>query len=65
VCFSGKKIKTGFERIEEGLAIARAAIYKAIRSQNSSSYKKGSYVPRGAMYRNQYAFHQLSSNNTI
>ncbi|XP_061963702.1 probable glycosyltransferase At5g20260 isoform X1 [Populus nigra] len=53
-----KKIKTGFERIEEGLAIARAAIYKAIRSQNSSSYKKGSYVPRGAMYRNQYAFHQ-------
>jgi len=44
VCFSGKKIKAGFERIEEGLAIARAAIYEAIRSQNSSSYKKGSYV---------------------
>ncbi|KAJ6363262.1 hypothetical protein OIU78_003440 [Salix suchowensis] len=56
-----KKNKTGFERIEEGLAAARVAIHRAIRSQNSSSYEKGSYVPRGAMYRNQYAFHQLSS----
>ncbi|KAJ6331896.1 hypothetical protein OIU76_010300 [Salix suchowensis] len=53
-----KKNKTGFERIEEGLAAARVAIHRAIRSQNSSSYEKGSYVPRGAMYRNQYAFHQ-------
>jgi xylogalacturonan beta-1,3-xylosyltransferase len=54
--------KTDFERIEEGLAQARAAIYRAIRSQNSSSYKEGSYIPRGSMYRNQYAFHQLSFN---
>ncbi|KAF9662857.1 hypothetical protein SADUNF_Sadunf18G0097900 [Salix dunnii] len=50
--------KTGFERIEGGLAKARAAIYKAIRSRNSSSYKEGSFIPRGSMYRNQYAFHQ-------
>lgn len=52
------KIKTGFERIEDGLARARDAILRAIRSRNSSSYKKGSYVPRGVIYRNQYAFHQ-------
>ncbi|CAK7345364.1 unnamed protein product [Dovyalis caffra] len=44
-----KKIKTGFERMEEGLAMARAAIYEAVRSQNSSSYKEGSYIPRGAI----------------
>ncbi|KAG6769312.1 hypothetical protein POTOM_024936 [Populus tomentosa] len=54
------KIKTGFERIEDGLARARDAILRAIRSRNSSSYKKGSYIPRGVIYRNQYAFHQLS-----
>ncbi|XP_034893226.1 probable glycosyltransferase At5g20260 isoform X1 [Populus alba] len=52
------KIKTGFERIEDGLARARDAILRAIRSRNSSSYKKGSYIPRGVIYRNQYAFHQ-------
>ncbi|KAL9398493.1 hypothetical protein Peur_007454 [Populus x canadensis] len=52
------KIKTGFERIEDGLARARDAILRAIRSRNSSSYKKGSYIPRGLIYRNQYAFHQ-------
>ncbi|KAG5242787.1 glycosyltransferase [Salix suchowensis] len=53
VAFSGPSIpaitrpeKTGFERIEEGLAAARVAIHRAIRSQNSSSYEKGSYVPR-------------------
>ncbi|KAL3566988.1 hypothetical protein D5086_032403 [Populus alba] len=53
-----EKKRTDFERIEEGLAKARAAIYRAIRTQNSSSYKEGSYIPRGSMYRNQYAFHQ-------
>ncbi|CAK7345366.1 unnamed protein product [Dovyalis caffra] len=55
-----KKTKKGLERIEDGLARARAAILRAIQSKNSSSYKKGSYIPRGAIYRNQYAFHQLS-----
>ncbi|KAG5242788.1 glycosyltransferase [Salix suchowensis] len=52
------KMKTGFESIEDGLARARDAILRAIRSRNSSSYKKGSYIPRGVIYRNQYAFHQ-------
>ncbi|KAJ6363260.1 hypothetical protein OIU78_003438 [Salix suchowensis] len=54
------KMKTGFESIEDGLARARDAILRAIRSRNSSSYKKGSYIPRGVIYKNQYAFHQLS-----
>ncbi|KAB5551899.1 hypothetical protein DKX38_009210 [Salix brachista] len=54
------KMKTGFESIEDGLARARDAILRAIRSRNSSSYKKGSYITRGVIYRNQYAFHQLS-----
>ncbi|KAJ6699832.1 EXOSTOSIN HEPARAN SULFATE GLYCOSYLTRANSFERASE -RELATED [Salix purpurea] len=53
-------MKTGFESIEDGLARARDAILRAIRSRNSSSYKKGSYIPRGVIYRNQDAFHQLS-----
>ncbi|CAK7345360.1 unnamed protein product [Dovyalis caffra] len=52
--------RTLFDGIEEGLARARAAIYEAVRSRNSSSHKEGSHIPRGAMYRNQYAFHQLS-----
>ncbi|WCJ29996.1 Exostosin family protein [Euphorbia peplus] len=52
--------KTSLERIEDGLSRARAAISEAIKSRNYSSYKQQdeSYVPRGAIYRNSYAFHQ-------
>jgi xylogalacturonan beta-1,3-xylosyltransferase len=62
VCVLFGQKKTRFDGIEAGLARARAAIYEAVRSHNSSSYKEGSYIPRGAMYRNHYAFHQLSCN---
>ncbi|KAJ6435791.1 hypothetical protein OIU84_000920 [Salix udensis] len=58
VIASREKKTTGFERVEGGLAKARTAISRAIRSRNSSSYKEGSFIPRGSMYRNHYAFHQ-------
>ena len=53
------------ERIEGGLARARAAIREAVRSSNYTSQKKENFIPRGAVYRNPYAFHQLSSHYTI
>ncbi|KAG5226059.1 glycosyltransferase [Salix suchowensis] len=58
VIASREKKTTGFERIEGGLAKARTAISRAIRSRSSSSFKEGSFIPRGSMYRNHYAFHQ-------
>ncbi|KAJ6354671.1 hypothetical protein OIU77_005304 [Salix suchowensis] len=54
--------KSRIETMEEGLARARAAIRKAIRMRNYTSYKKESFVPRGSIYLNPYAFHQLSSS---
>ncbi|KAJ6355126.1 hypothetical protein OIU77_005673 [Salix suchowensis] len=59
VIASREKKTTGFERIEGGLAKARTAISRAIRSRSSSSFKEGSFIPRGSMYRNHYAFHQF------
>ncbi|KAJ8768011.1 hypothetical protein K2173_020951 [Erythroxylum novogranatense] len=53
-----KKIKSSSEEIEDGLARARAAIREAVVSKNYSSYKKETYIPRGAAYRNPVAFHQ-------
>ncbi|KAJ4831041.1 hypothetical protein Tsubulata_001771 [Turnera subulata] len=53
-----RKEEKGNERIEDGLARARFAIRKAAKSHNYSSYKEGSYLPTGAIYRNPYAFHQ-------
>lgn len=54
--------KSRIETMEEGLARARAAIRKATRMRNYTSYKKESFVPRGSIYINPYAFHQLSSS---
>lgn len=54
------QIKRGGEKIEDGLARARAAILSAARLKNYTSYKEGTYIPRGVIYRNPYAFHQLS-----
>ncbi|WJZ98177.1 hypothetical protein VitviT2T_016722 [Vitis vinifera] len=46
------------ERIEEGLARARAEIRRAIRTRNYTSEKDEAFIPRGDVYRNPYAFHQ-------
>ncbi|TYH12412.1 hypothetical protein ES288_A06G065500v1 [Gossypium darwinii] len=52
------KRKSSLEKVEEGLAKARAAIREAIIVRNYTSYKKETFVPRGIIYRNPYAFHQ-------
>ncbi|XP_057467422.1 probable glycosyltransferase At5g11130 isoform X1 [Actinidia eriantha] len=44
--------------LETSLARARAAIQKAVRTRNYMSYKEESFIPRGSIYRNPYAFHQ-------
>ncbi|KAJ7956750.1 Exostosin family protein [Quillaja saponaria] len=48
------------KRIEEDLAESRAAIRRAIRTRkfSKSSKKEESFIPRGCVYRNAYAFHQ-------
>lgn len=46
------------KRIEYGLAKARQAIREAIVSKSYKSEKNESFVPRGSIYRNPYAFHQ-------
>ncbi|KAK0571688.1 hypothetical protein LWI29_019964 [Acer saccharum] len=65
-----KNKKSSLERIEDDLAKARAAIQEAVRLRNYSSNKEDgvlppdqshpveSYIPRGPIYRNAYAFHQ-------
>ncbi|KAI7979708.1 putative glycosyltransferase [Camellia lanceoleosa] len=55
--------KNSVRRLEKGLARARAAIQKAVRSRSYMSYDKvESFIPRGSIYRNPYAFHQLRSS---
>ena len=56
----GTEKKTSLEKIEEGLAQARALIQEAIRSKNYVSAKKEDFVPKGSIYWNPHAFHQLS-----
>ncbi|XP_037497758.1 probable glycosyltransferase At5g20260 isoform X2 [Jatropha curcas] len=53
-----EKKKGSLERVENGLAKVRASIREAIKTQNYSSYKEETYIPRGILYRNPYAFHQ-------
>ncbi|ESR66333.1 hypothetical protein CICLE_v10010441mg [Citrus x clementina] len=53
-----KKKKSNLARIEADLVRARAAIREAIRTRKYSSDKNGSFIPRGSIYRNAYAFHQ-------
>ena len=58
-----KKKEEGLMRIEEDLAEARMAIKRAIETRNFSSDKEESFTPKGRVYRNAYAFHQLSFLN--
>ncbi|XP_022135540.1 probable glycosyltransferase At5g20260 [Momordica charantia] len=56
---SGHKKWSGrVEKIEEDLARARAAIREAIVKRNYTSERAESFIPRGRVYRNAYAFHQ-------
>lgn len=62
VCFQighGRKNLTSLERIEDGLARARASIQEAILSTTAVNEKQ-SFVPKGDIYLNPHAFHQLS-----
>ncbi|KAL2929749.1 hypothetical protein RDABS01_035159, partial [Bienertia sinuspersici] len=54
-----KKKKSCLEKIEEGLARARAVIREATRTRNFSSGEMENFIPKGSVYRNPYAFHQL------
>jgi hypothetical protein len=54
-----QKIMTSLDRVEESLAEARASIRKAIMSRNYST-SGNRFVTKGSIYRNPYAFHQLS-----
>jgi len=56
-----QKISSSLDRVEESLAEARASIREAILSRNySTSRRRDVFVPRGSIYRNPHAFHQLS-----
>ncbi|CAD5182633.1 unnamed protein product [Musa acuminata subsp. malaccensis] len=50
------RVKLG--TVEEGLAKARAAIKRAAISRNRTFSEAQDWIPRGAVYRNAYAFHQ-------
>ncbi|XP_019436144.1 PREDICTED: probable glycosyltransferase At5g20260 [Lupinus angustifolius] len=52
------KKMTRLDRVEEGLAEARASIREAIRSMNYTSEKPEYFIPKGSIYRNPHAFHQ-------
>ncbi|XP_010250233.1 PREDICTED: probable glycosyltransferase At5g20260 isoform X1 [Nelumbo nucifera] len=52
------KKKGSLDKIEEGLARARAAILQAVRSHNCTTLTEDEFIPRGSIYRNPFAFHQ-------
>ncbi|KAI3898295.1 hypothetical protein MKX03_033972 [Papaver bracteatum] len=56
-----RKTRTSGERIEDDLASSRSAIQKAVRTRNYTSNRVQDFIPRGPIYRNPYAFHQLRS----
>ncbi|XP_075650764.1 putative glycosyltransferase At5g20260 [Castanea sativa] len=55
---AGNIKKNSLKIIEVGLAKARVAIREAIRTRRYMSKKKETFIPRGSVYRNPYAFHQ-------
>lgn len=57
--------RENLRRIEKGLVKARLAIQQAIITHKHISTRKEEFVPRGPVYRNEYAFHQLSRQYDI
>ncbi|KAK7292035.1 hypothetical protein RIF29_07664 [Crotalaria pallida] len=55
---STTKQKTSLEKMEEGLAQARASIHESILSRNYTSSKKDIFIPKGSSYWSPRAFHQ-------
>ncbi|KAI4344190.1 hypothetical protein L6164_011442 [Bauhinia variegata] len=49
---------SSLEKIEVGLAQARASIQEAIQRRNYTSEKEEIFVPKGSIYWNPHAFHQ-------
>lgn len=60
MCLCVQKNQSKTERIEQELSVARAIIRKAIVTKNCTSNSNEIYIPTGSVYRNPYAFHQLS-----
>ncbi|KAJ0031247.1 hypothetical protein Pint_13799 [Pistacia integerrima] len=54
------KNKSRVKRIEADLARARDAIRRAVQLQNYTSEKEEKFPPKRSVYKNAYAFHQLS-----
>ncbi|KAF9600478.1 hypothetical protein IFM89_009393 [Coptis chinensis] len=46
--YSNSEEKSSLEKIEEGLARARAAIREAVRTRNYTSQKEEDFIPRGS-----------------
>ncbi|KAF7149816.1 hypothetical protein RHSIM_Rhsim02G0203000 [Rhododendron simsii] len=57
--------ESNVRRLEKGLARARAAIRKAVRTRSYKSNRVESFIPRGSIYRNPYAFHQLRISHSF
>ncbi|KAL2338419.1 hypothetical protein Fmac_012865 [Flemingia macrophylla] len=55
---SAIKKLTSLEKIEGGLARARASIQESILSRNYTSTNTQYFVPKGSIYRNPHSFHQ-------
>ncbi|XAR70994.1 Xylogalacturonan beta-1,3-xylosyltransferase [Bertholletia excelsa] len=56
--FTSSDKQSKVERVERGLARAREAIKKAVRTRRYQSDKVQIFIPRGSVYRNPFAFHQ-------
>lgn len=55
-----QKGDVNLEKLEAGLATARALIREATSKFNHTALEDADYVPQGDIYRNAYAFHRYS-----
>lgn len=47
-------------KVEKILARCRSNILEAVHKKSYGSFQEGDFLPMGSVYRNPYAFHQLS-----